>query len=69
MENEAKPLRLLNQKQVLHRIGNPSRVTFWRMRKAGLFPAPVKQGKRNCWLESWVDDHIKTVTALGGLPE
>jgi predicted DNA-binding transcriptional regulator AlpA len=35
-----------------------SKTQLWRKWKAGEFPAPVKIGCRNCWLESEIDAWI-----------
>ena len=38
-----------------------SKVQRWRLIKAGKFPRPIKQGSRNTWLESEIDQYITTL--------
>jgi predicted DNA-binding transcriptional regulator AlpA len=41
---------LINQRTVLERLGNPSRMTLWRMqREDPQFPKPTVVGHRNLW--------------------
>jgi predicted DNA-binding transcriptional regulator AlpA len=53
--------RLLDQAEVLRRVGNPNEITLWRWEKAGLFPRRVKLSAaggrfgRVGWLESEVN--------------
>jgi predicted DNA-binding transcriptional regulator AlpA len=37
-----------------------SDTTIWRKIKAGQFPKPLKMGRRNCWVEEEIDQHIQS---------
>ena len=39
------------------------KVQIWRMVKAGKFPAPIKIGCRNAWLEHEIDSYLAKLAA------
>jgi prophage regulatory protein len=44
-----------------------SAVQIWRLVKQGTFPAPIKVGSKNAWLESEIDEYIKARVAARDL--
>lgn len=57
-------MRLLSYEELHPEKGIPhSRVHLWRLVRAGKFPAPLKVGSRNCWVESEIDRHIQGLIA------
>ena len=54
-------MTLLEFKDLKEKKGIPdSDTTIWRKIKAGQFPKPLKMGRRNCWVEEEIDQHIKS---------
>lgn len=39
------------------------KVQIWRMVKAGKFPAPIKIGHRNAWLDHEIDTYLAKLAA------
>ena len=51
--------KLIPFTEVRSRTGNLSRATYWRLRRAHLFPNPVAISPgRKAWLESEINDWI-----------
>jgi predicted DNA-binding transcriptional regulator AlpA len=60
--------RLLNIRETLARIGNPSRTTLWRWCRSKQFPSPLQIGPRRiAWSEkavlAWVRSRPLVITA------
>lgn len=53
-------MKLLDHDKVNERTGPRSKVQRWRDIRAGNFPSPVKIGIRNLWLESEIEEWIRS---------
>lgn len=52
--------RLIGWDEVNQQCGGLSRTEAWRMRKAGLFPEPVKIGRRRvAWIAEEIDEWVQ----------
>ena len=57
-------MKLLNFKDLETQKGiRESDVTIWRRVKAGQFPKPVRNGRRNYWVEAEIDEYLKGLIA------
>jgi predicted DNA-binding transcriptional regulator AlpA len=55
-------VKLLTFKELQSEKGiSESDVTLWRRVKAGQFPKPVKNGRRNYWIEAEIDRHLESL--------
>ena len=66
-------MKLLNFKDLESQKGiRESDVTIWRRVRAGQFPKPVRNGRRNYWVEAEIDEYLKALVAqrktVGGEP-
>jgi predicted DNA-binding transcriptional regulator AlpA len=66
-------VKLLNFKDLESQKGiRESDVTIWRRVRAGQFPKPVRNGRRNYWVEAEIDEYLKALVAqrktVGGEP-
>jgi predicted DNA-binding transcriptional regulator AlpA len=57
-------VKLLNFKDLEIQKGiRESDVTIWRRVRAGQFPKPVRNGRRNYWVEAEIDEYLKALVA------
>jgi predicted DNA-binding transcriptional regulator AlpA len=57
-------VKLLNFKDLEAQKGiRESDVTIWRRVRAGQFPKPVRNGRRNYWVEAEIDEYLKGLIA------
>jgi prophage regulatory protein len=56
-------MRLLDDDALAAKGIPHGRAQLWRLVKAGKFPAPVKVGSRNCWVEAEIDEYIERLIA------
>ncbi|HXB77795.1 MAG TPA: AlpA family phage regulatory protein [Bradyrhizobium sp.] len=56
-------MRLLSREDLAAKGISLNKATIWRKLKAGEFPRPVKVGNRLAWVETEIDDYIKTLIA------
>jgi prophage regulatory protein len=57
-------MRLINREGLKEKGIHFSASHLWRLTNAGKFPRQVKIGEKNAWVESEIDEYIKTRIAV-----
>jgi prophage regulatory protein len=63
MQREGEKMKALDHDGLKAKGIPQGRVQIWRMVKAGRFPAPIKIGYRNAWLEHEIDSYLANLGA------